>query len=173
MARPPSFFALLLLSLASSLALASVRAIYPSSLSLSPAKPPLVFLDPRVGGVAVSLDSTRTYASVLVAASNRAQLVENPDLYSGPDYWYCSPGAYLSCYWLPSDLRASGGVGQVYGRVPASTSDYAFLVQEVAMPPSAIASINLTLTHRLARRPPLSSTYYVVGLWDPAAGTWA
>jgi len=171
--RSPLFFALVLVSLASSLALASVHAIYPSSLLLRPVRPPLVFLDPGTGGVSVSLDPTRTYASVLVAASNRAQLVKNPDLYSGPDFWYCSPGTYLSCYWLPSDSGASGGVGQIYGRVPASSADYASLIQEVAMPPSAITSLTLSLTHRLARRPPASATYYVVGLWDPEAGTWA
>ena len=170
--KVPLFF-ILLISLASSLALGSLRASYPSSLYLSPVEPPLVFVDPGAEGVSTSIDPTRTYASVLVRASNLVQLVDNPDFYSSPDGWYCSPGAYLSCYWLPSDAGASGGVGQIYGGVPARTTDYAFLVQEVAMPLSAILSINVTLTHRLARRPPLSATYYVVGLWDPQANDWA
>ncbi|RLE73946.1 MAG: hypothetical protein DRJ56_08345, partial [Thermoprotei archaeon] len=101
------------------------------------------------------------------------QLVHNPDLYSGPDFWYCIPGRYMSCYWLSSDIGSSGGVAQIYGALPRLASDSAFLVTEVTFPDVTILSATMELRARYASQPSRAVIFYLVGLYDPDAGAWA
>lgn len=162
----------LLLSIAAlvQVALASVTAFYPIAVSLGPVQPVHVLLDPGTPGVTVDLGASNTSARVVVVAGNQLQLLKNPDFYSDPNYWYCSPGAYLSCYWLSSDTGASGGVVELGGAMPADgSSDFVALYQPVTIPATA-SQVVISARLRLVAARFISIYRYYVGLYDPDTG---
>ncbi len=163
-----------LLSLLAALGLAAVVVrgtpwVYePTSATLSFVEPGLVLGAVNSTQSSASIGPAGASANVTVVASNTSQLVSNPDFYSSPDYWYCSPGQSLSCYWIPSDTGASGGVAVIYGTLSAGESDSAFIYQPVTMPNASIASITMAVRARIASQPILVNwIVYVMGLYDP------
>ncbi|MGC9069128.1 MAG: hypothetical protein ACP5IZ_09175 [Thermoprotei archaeon] len=96
----------------------------------------------------------------------------NPDFYANPDYWYCSSGKYLSCYYLTSDIGASGGVGQIYGTIPTYTTDQAYFIQSITFPQATIISITMSARLRYVSSPRFSTYYYIFGLYDPVSNSW-
>lgn len=153
-------------------ALASVTAFYPMPVSVEPVNPAHVLLDPGTPGVTATLGTSNTSAQVLVVAGNQLQLLQNPDFYSDPNYWYCSPGNYLSCYWLGSDTGASGGVVELGGTMPADgSSDIVVLYQPVTIPPTA-EQVVISARLRLATSRLIASYQYYVGLYDPDTGNF-
>jgi len=128
---------------------ASVSTLSPVSIVVAPSAPAYVFQPVPGSSVSVSLGPNGTSASVAVNASNTAQLLTNPDFYSSPDYWYCSPGQSISCYWAPSDTGSSGGVVVLYGSASGLlVRDSAFIVQNVTVPDAPLASATLVVVSR-------------------------
>ncbi len=136
---------------------------------LYPSQPSYVLLDPGSLNTTVSLGPSLASANVTITASNYTQLVKNPQFYSNPDYWYCSPGNYLSCYWLASDTGAVGGVVSIYGTIPALSYDSALIYQEVSVPNAPIESAYIYVTIRYATDS-VYLTYWFAGIYDPATG---
>ena len=141
----------------------------PLSAELYLSQPSYVLLDPGSLDTAVSLGPSLASANVTITASNYTQLVKNPQFYSNPDYWYCSPGSYLSCYWLASDTGAVGGVVSIYGTIPALSYDSALIYQEVSVPNAPIVSAYIYVTIRYAVNS-VDLTYWFAGIYDPATG---
>ncbi|MEB3861897.1 MAG: hypothetical protein GSR84_06725 [Desulfurococcales archaeon] len=134
--------------------------------SLLPVSPGLVLGDPGLPQVYVTLSPSNTTGEVVVVASNRQQVIYNPDFYSSPDGWLCSPGSSLSCYWLPGDTGASGGVAAIGGNLPSLSSDSAFILQEVRMPDSGLNQVVMEARVRLSQGVPGLASY-IVGVYDP------
>jgi len=136
---------------------------------LNPSEPSYVLLNPGSLNTTVSLGPSLVSANVTLTASNYAQLVKNPQFYSSPDYWYCSPGSYLSCYWLASDTGAVGGVASISGTIPSLSYDSALIYQEVSVPNAPIESAYIYVTIRYAADS-VYLTYWFAGIYDPATG---
>lgn len=102
--------------------------------------------------------------------SDISQIVNNPDFFTGPDNWLCaSTTPNLSCYWIPSDVGASGGVAEIYGYLSntGSFSIYgAYMVTNVTFPDTTISSISLQVTSGYWSEAGI--TFYVAGLYDPS-----
>lgn len=156
---------------------ASLFIYYTVSTSLTPVKPPLQYVDPGSSQVSVNISPTRTNATSVVLMSNTAQIVKNPDFYSSPDNWFCaSSTANLSCYWLPSDTGASGGVGNIYGYLTPPSSSLrlyqysAYLYTNVTFPATQISSIYLIVRSGYWSEAGII-TIYAAGLVDPSTGS--
>ena len=139
----------------------------PLSTSLYPSQPSYILLNPETLNTTVSLGPSLASANATITASNYTQLVKNPQFYNNPDYWYCSPGSYLSCYWLASDTGAVGGVASIAGTIPALSYDSALIYQEVSVPNVPIESAYMYVTIRYAADS-VYLTYWFVGIYDPA-----
>ena len=149
--------------------------IYEPGLAVaSPTRPTLTLLPPNsgAGGIDARIGPNATSANISVVASKGiSQVLSNPDAYTSADYWYCVPGTYLSCYYLSSDVGASGGVLQIYGAAEATSrrlttvSDYAFVVQDfrVAAPSSAIEA---DVRYRLANSTGTLLTLLIIMIYD-------
>lgn len=158
------------------IASASVFTYFPAAVSLAPVTPPTILLDPNVTGASVDLGPNQTSGSVVVLASNVADLVKNPDFYSSADQWYAQVGTYISVYWAVDTVGgSSGGTAEFYGTFPwfTSTSDSAYVYQLVRTPATTILSANMTVRFRLARLPAWAYARYVFGIYDPVGGGWA
>ena len=134
-------------------------------------------MDPGSTQVTTSISPTRTNATSVVLMSNTAQIVRNPDFYSSPDNWFCaSSTTNLSCYWLPSDSGASGGVGEIYGYLTPPSSSLrlyqysAYLYTNVTFPATQISSIYLVVRSGYWSEAGII-TIYVAGLIDPSTGS--
>jgi len=152
---------------------ACVSVYYPVSVEVYPVESPVIFLDPGRSDVAVSLGPNSVSADVTVYASNVVDMLNNPDFYSGLDYWFCDPGDYLSCYWLSGDAGASGGVGDIYGYVEVAniyTVDDAYLLQFIRMPSSPVVGGVVNIVYKLYDAPYIYSSYFTVGFYDPQDG---
>ena len=168
MPRNPALHATLftLLSLLSIVGYAVAFASLAMQCSLATTPPSLVLGDPSLPPVQASLSPSNTSAEVVVFTSNSQQILYNPDFYSSPDGWLCSAGTNLTCYWLPGDTGASGGVAAIGGVLPTLSSDSAYVVQEVRMPNASLTQVVMEARVRLSQGiPGLSS--YIVGLYDP------
>jgi len=143
----------------------------PVESSLYPVEPSYILLDPGAANTTVSLGTSSVSANISVVASNTAQLVKNPQFYSNPDYWYCYPGSYLSCYWLPSDTGSVGGVAEINGTIPALDYDQALIYQPIVVPNSPIVSAYLYVTVRYALASRVLTDWFV-GLYDPSTGNF-
>ncbi len=162
------FCSIIFISLILFSAHASVFTYYPLKTSLNPISPPVVINYPATSGVSVNIGSNNTSANVSVQMSKTIQLIQNPDFYSNPDYWYCVPGNYLSCYWISSDIGASGGVASISGFV--FFGDQAYIIQEIYMPLGSIQ--NIVMEARIRTAFPSPFVYYIFGLYDPDTRTW-
>ncbi len=168
-----TFFALTAL-LAANIAASTVFVYYTASASLVPQRPEVILAEPNSPNVSVTLGPALASASVVVYTSNFAQLVYNPDFFSSPDGWYCAPSASLTCYWLPGDQGASGGVISIESNTSIVFDESAFILQEVTVPNTNIVRVIVNVTLRgdwaFSPTPPM---VYEVGLWDPQSSAWA
>ncbi len=167
------FFLITLFIVPFLIAQASVFVSYPITSTLTPVQPPVQYLDPDSTQVVTDISLTRTNATSIIFMSNVSQIVNNPDFFTGPDNWFCaSTTSNLSCYWLPSDIGASGGVAEIYGYLSSigSISIYrAYMFTNVTFPDSTISSISLQVTSGYWSEAGI--TFYVAGLYDPSSST--
>ena len=134
--------------------------------------PPLTLEDVNASGVTASIAQSGTSGVATVQASNSLQLLYNPDFYSSPDGWLCSPGSSLSCSWIPSDTGASGGVGGIGGSPGFLSTDSAFIAQQVVIPSGVtITSAVVEARLRLASGATALSNW-IIGLYDPSTGNF-
>lgn len=154
---------------------ASVFAYYPSTLALNTELPPLYFLPPDTANVYTSISPTGTSANVTIVGSNTVEIVENPDFYNGPDYWYFSSNGTngnFSASWIPSDTGSSGGVVSITDNVNGPAFDvYGVIWQSVTFPSAPINQVTIIVRSRLAAESGFMLSTYVVGLYDLNTGT--
>lgn len=122
----------------------------------------------------MTISPTRTNASSVVSMSNIAQIIHNPDFYSGPDNWFCARKntSNLTCYWISSDTGASGGVGEIYGYLSSNSfyQDSAYLYTTITFPDTQISSIYLLVRSGYWSEAGFL-TIYAAGLVDPSNGS--
>lgn len=147
---------------------------YTASANLVPQRPEIILAEPNSLNVTVFLGPARASASVIVYAGNFAQLVYNPDFFSSPDGWYCAPSASITCYWLPGDQGASGGVVSIESNTSVVLDESAFIFQEITIPSANIVRVLVNVTLRgewaFSPTPPM---VYEIGLWDLQSNSWA
>ncbi len=167
---PLVFFALFVVLAEVGPAASVVFVYYRDTVNLAPQAPELILMEPSGSNVTVALGPAR--ANITVYANRSAQLVYNPNFQSTLDGWYCQPSISLSCYWLPNDKGASGGVAVIGNTNKVVVeNESAFILQEITVPDSGIvrASLNVTLKGEWKSSP----FYFEVGIWDPQTAAWA
>lgn len=163
------FFSVILTSLLFVMAIVascSLHVYYPASTLLEPQRPELVLASPYSQEINVTIGPAAASALVVARASPYSQLVYNPDFYDAPDGWYRNETSRLSCYWIPSDAGASGGVYVIAANFTGTvTREAAYVYQEVEVPASRIINATLYVTLRGERRGP-PFFYYDVKIID-------
>jgi len=122
------------------LAGSSVFNYSPGDLNVSPIPPPVVFYDPNVPGVSVTLGPNSTSANVLVKASNAPYDILVNGEFNGPNPWIFIPGTVLTSAVVAPVYAGRVGVARISGTSPLGSNDIAFLYQTITWPSFPILS---------------------------------